>query len=405
MILQSSAINTVVKITQVEVFVFRAPIETPVKTSFGTMSDRPSVLVRVEDEDGFFGWGEIWCNFPLCGAEHRARLVKDVLAPLLFDQPISHPRDNFYRLTNQTHILGIQSGEPGPIAQAIAGVDIAIWDLVARREQIPLYRLFHASPISSVPAYASGIHPDFAIETISLARNEGFSFFKVKVGFDLEGDPRMVADIIDCLDDSEGLMVDANQGWDPRQAAHFIEKANAISLKWIEEPIAADSPETAWCELAASTAIPLAAGENVRGIEGFSHLIAAGYVRVVQPDACKWGGVTGTLTVAQRTLRAGLCYCPHYLGGGIGLVASAHILAAAGGDGLLEIDVNPNPLRGCLAKPYPVIEAGNFLLPDTPGLGVEPDMDDARRFLVASYLSESNSKSYSPRYPGRIIAS
>ena len=66
---------------------WRYPLKTPVVTSFGTMRDRPMVLVRAEDDDGMAGWGEIWCNFPAVGAEHRARLVHGVLAPLA-DQPI-----------------------------------------------------------------------------------------------------------------------------------------------------------------------------------------------------------------------------------------------------------------------------------------------------------------------------
>ena len=75
-------------------------------------------------------------------------------------------------------------------------------------------------------------------------------------------------------------------------------------------------------------------------------------------------------------------YCPHYLGGGIGLLASAHLLAAAGGDGLLEVDNNFNPLGEGLAQPFPRLESGQFNLSDSPGLGVEPDMSGVDRFVV-----------------------
>jgi L-alanine-DL-glutamate epimerase-like enolase superfamily enzyme len=84
-------------------------------------------------------------------------------------------------------------------------------------------------------------------------------------------------------------------------------------------------------------------------------------------------------------LEAGLRYCPHYLGGGIGLVASAHILAAAGGNGLLEIDVNPNPLREALAQPFPKISGGRFTMPVGSGLGVEPDLDAVKSWLTQRY--------------------
>jgi D-galactarolactone cycloisomerase len=71
-----------IRLARLEALVFRAPIEKPVVTSFGTMRDRPMTLVRAVDQDGVEGWGEIWCNFPTVGAEHRARLVSSVLAPL-----------------------------------------------------------------------------------------------------------------------------------------------------------------------------------------------------------------------------------------------------------------------------------------------------------------------------------
>ena len=127
-------------IARVEAHVLRWPVRVPVRTSFGTMHDRPAVLVRVVAEDGAFGWGESWCNFPSCGAEHRARLIETVLAPLLVGRAFASPEEAFRELSAKTAVLAIQSGEPGPIAQAIAGVDIALHDLAARRAGVPLWR-------------------------------------------------------------------------------------------------------------------------------------------------------------------------------------------------------------------------------------------------------------------------
>ena len=112
-----------------------------------------------------------------------------------------------------------------------------------------------------------------------------------------------------------------------------------FGLDWLEEPLRADMPWDTWKELAASTTIPLAAGENVAGGGAFDAALAAGALRVVQPDLAKWGGFSGCLPVAKAIRAAGKRFCPHYLGGGIGLLASAHLLAAAGGDGLLEIEL------------------------------------------------------------------
>ena len=79
--------NGPLQIRSLRALVWRYPLKTPVVTSFGTMRDRPMVLVRAEDADGIAGWGEIWCNFPAVGAEHRARLVQGVLAPLATSRP------------------------------------------------------------------------------------------------------------------------------------------------------------------------------------------------------------------------------------------------------------------------------------------------------------------------------
>ena len=151
-------------IARIEVQVLRWPVKVPVRTSFGTMHDRPAVLVRVEDSEGAHGWGEAWCNFPSCGAEHRARLIETVLAPLLVGRAFASPQAAFQAMTQQTAVLAIQSGEPGPIAQAIAGVDIALHDLAARRRGLPLWQHLsraaaESGAAASVAVYASGINP------------------------------------------------------------------------------------------------------------------------------------------------------------------------------------------------------------------------------------------------------
>ncbi len=378
-----------ISLAKAETFVFRARIDAPLRTSFGTMYDRPTVLVRLEDKDGTYGWGEVWCNFPSIGAEHRANLINDVLIPLLFEQSAIQPAETLSFLTQKTHILTIQCGEPGPLSQAIAGLDIAIWDLIARKKGKPLYTLLSNKAVEKVPVYASGINPDESLKTVSDCRKEGYRSFKLKVGFGHKFDYPNITRIIEQLNTNEALMLDANQAWSLAEAKIFIGKISDYPIEWLEEPLPADRPEAEWAELSSASPMPLAAGENIRGIEDFNDRISAGHITVIQPDACKWGGVTGCLQVARKAIEAGKRYCPHYLGGGIGLLASAHILAAAGGDGLLEVDINPNPLREGLSIPFPEFKDGHFILPNSPGLGVEPDFGMVKKYLVASYATAS----------------
>jgi len=129
--------------------------------------------------------------------------------------------------------------------------------------------------------------------------------------------------------------------------------------------------------------VPLAGGENLLGFQQFDTAIASGHFGVIQPDLCKWGGLSGCLPVARRAVAAGRRYCPHWLNSGIGLFAAAHLLGAVGGDGMLEHDAMENPLQAVLAQPFPALADGRFALNDASGLGVEPDLAGAKPFLQA----------------------
>jgi D-galactarolactone cycloisomerase len=358
---------------RIDAYVFRYPIATPVRTSFGTMHDRPALFVRVEDADGAAGWGEVWCNFPSCGAEHRARLVETVMAPLLTGRAYGGPAEAFEWLADKTAVLAIQSGEPGPMAQAIAGIDLALWDLCARRAGQPLWRYLGGGS-DEVGVYASGINPDRPQDVVAARRDEGYRAFKLKIGFGAERDVANLTALRELLGPDTPLMADANQGWSLAQAIDMAPQLERFNLGWLEEPLRADRPWSEWQALAQATRIPLAGGENIAGTEAFDIAIAQAPFAVLQPDLAKWGGISGCWPVIGKAMAAGLRYCPHYLGGGIGLLASAHVLAAAGGSGILEIDANPNPLRSALAGPLHRVDDGRAWLGSAPGLGIEPDL-------------------------------
>jgi L-alanine-DL-glutamate epimerase-like enolase superfamily enzyme len=101
---------------------------------------------------------------------------------------------------------------------------------------------------------------------------------------------------------------------------------------------------------------------------------------VVQPDIAKWGGLSLCAGIARDILKAGKTFCPHYLGGGIGLLASAHLLAGVGGGGLLEVDANDNPLRDRFAGAVADVRDGTVTLSETPGIGLTPDLAAIARY-------------------------
>jgi L-alanine-DL-glutamate epimerase-like enolase superfamily enzyme len=362
--------------------VFRWPVATPVRTSFGVMRDRPMVLIEAVDEAGLSGWGEAWCNFPAVGAEHRARLVSSVFAPAIVGRSVDDPAALFRELAEAFAVLAIQSGEPGPVAQCLAGIDTALWDLAARRAGQPLWR-FLGGRDAAIAVYASGLNPDSPEQLAASKRQAGHSAFKLKVGFGRDRDLANLRALRKALGPRVQLMVDANQAWNLDEALAMQDALAEFELGWIEEPLRADAPLSRWKQLAKAARAPLAAGENMAGDGEFDAAIASGAFAVLQPDVAKWGGISGCLPVARRIRAAGLRYCPHFLGGGIGLLASAHLLAAVGGDGMLEIDANPNPLRSEICGPLATVVDGHATLTDAPGLGIVPDLSMLRGLAAA----------------------
>lgn len=364
-----------IQITRIETFVFRVPLAQPVRTSFGTMHERPAIFLRIMDSDGAEGFGEIWCNFPTFGSIHRARMVDEFLAPLLREQPFARPRNVRLYLERQTHTLGLQSGELGPLANCIAGIDTAVHDLCARKAGQPLCRYLGAQK-DSVPVYASGINPVAAAQTASNCVEQGYTALKFKAGFGMAVDMANVASVIEEVGEHAWVAMDANQAWNVTTAREMMEQIDEFGLKWLEEPLPADSLRKDWLSLREAGSTPLAAGENALSSRQLGAVMTGGAMSIIQPDVAKWGGISGCLAAAQSAQKKGLTYYPHFLGGGVGLLASAHLLAAVGGEGRLEVDINPNPLRSEILGDALDDPGEGLLLSDAPGLGFSSDFSE-----------------------------
>ena len=375
-------------IAKLEHWVFRAPVAEAVTNAFGAMNNRPALFVRVSASDGAWGWGEVFCNFPQVGAEHRARLIASIFTPLLEGCASDDPATVRALLEARTRRMAIQCGEPGPFAQITGAVDQALWDLAARRAGLPLWKFLGAhtgvtsSASNRVQVYASGIGPERVVDIALAKRAEGYRAFKLKVGFGTQRDVGNLSSMRAALGTHATIMVDANQAWTPEEAAARIAELTPFNPHWVEEPIAADESLGAWRTLAANSTTPLAAGENLRGDATFEGALDADFLRYVQPDVGKWGGISGCLTVAQRAQSRGAMLCPHWLAGGVGLAASLHLRAALGPQGFAEVDANPNPLREEVFQLAPV--DGWVTLSEAPGLGVAPDLARLSRYAVAA---------------------
>jgi D-galactarolactone cycloisomerase len=230
--------------------------------------------------------------------------------------------------------------------------------------------------------YASGLGPDRLERLAEQKLAEGYTAVKLKVGFDAATDERNLRALRSLIGAGGNVMVDANQRWSLEAAVDAARRLDEFGLTWIEEPIPADEPIESWQALARSSRTPLAAGENLRGYAALGNALTSGALRVVQPDAAKWGGFSGCLEIARKAREAHVQFCPHWLGGGVGLAAALHLLAASGGTGWGEIDANPNDLRTLFLPEGFRVHEGRVTLSDRPGLGLIPDPSVIERFLV-----------------------
>ena len=164
-------------------------------------------------------------------------------------------------------------------------------------------------------------------------------------------------------------MVDANQAWSLEEALEVVPDLQAWPLRWLEEPMMATSPPEDWQRLAAATSIPLAAGENMMNAQEFGRAIAGDAYGVIQPDLCKWGGISGVLPVTRQAIAAGKLYCPHYLGGGIGLSASG---ASAGRPLAAMACWRSMPMKMSSGQNFfpAMVTDGELTLDYAPGLGL-----------------------------------
>lgn len=364
--------NSLPRIRSVTPYLYRIPLETPVVTSFGTMRARSALFIAIDDTEGHRGWGEVWCNFPDSGALHRYRLLHEVFVPLMVNQPTAHPVRLMADVKMKTRILRLQTAEYGPLDQCAAGLDCALWDLYARQHGQPLYQVLGGTG-SRMPVYASGINPSGVQETIALAQQAGHTAFKVKVGFGEDVD-RHTLQVAREVVGYHFLAADANQAWSIDTALHMGDMLDAFELQWLEEPIAADSADSDWQRLCQALRTPLAAGENMNRLSDFERATCTWGLQYMQPDLAKWGGISECMQVVEMCKKQGITYCPHYLGGGIGLMASAHLLAASNQSGWLEMDVNPNPLRSEVLGEHLQVHDGHVTLSSAPGLGFDPDL-------------------------------
>lgn len=366
---------------RLRVTVLSATLDDEVRMSFSSLRSRRACIVEVE-AGGLVGVGESWINYPDWGYRERVATLCDGIAPHLLGTDVSDPVAVQRRLTAAMLSIGRQWGAPGPIWQAISGVDLALWDLLGKAEGKPVAALLTPAPArTSAPAYASGIGPDRVDHWCKIALANQFAAAKVKLGFAADQDRATLRTAADVLGADADLLADVNQGWTLDQACAMAPDLLTHAVKWLEEPIAGNRLEDLE-QLADRTGLPLATGENVYGLARLLRYTDSPAVGTIQPDVAKCGGITITSRIAAHAAGSGTAVAPHCYGSAVGIAASLQLAAAFPDVGPIELDVRDNPFRTELIAPALRLDGGRLDVPSGPGLGFELDRDIMTRYRI-----------------------
>lgn len=358
-----------------------APLAKPIEFALGNLKRRSALLVCIQDTEGVKGWGEVWCGFPEAAGAYRLALLMDSIAPALLGERAAPATLANTRLRQRLLAVQALTGDAGAVQQILAGLDCALWDLQARRRTVSLARAL-GGVADRVAAYASGLNRSLGETALADARRSGFAIFKLKVGRGTDEDARCIRRASHALQEHEQLALDANGNWTAEEAVDVLGVCDQSKLAFVEEPLSALASSEEWTELRLRTDLPLAAGESLHSEEEF--IKAMSWLQIVQPDLGKWGGITGVHRVVSSARARGLRYFPHCFGSAVGLCTAAHALAALDPEGLLELDINANPLRTELVEHPCEAQTGAFLLPSQPGFGPEPSPKALDRWRIHS---------------------
>ncbi|MEP7208234.1 MAG: mandelate racemase/muconate lactonizing enzyme family protein [Casimicrobiaceae bacterium] len=333
-------------------------------STHGEMKYFELVTVRIADSEGATGMGYTY-TVGAGGGAMRDLIARD-LAPRLLGAPAENIEALWQRMWWTLHY----GGRGGQATSAISAVDIALWDLKARRAGQPLYQALGGFD-PRVPCYAGGIDLWLSLDAL-LAQTEGnlargFRAIKMKVGRpNRSEDVARVQAMRRHLGEDFPLMVDANMRWTVDQAVQAARALAACNLVWIEEPTIPDDIE-GHVRILRDGGVPIATGENLHTLHEFTHFMRAQAVSFPEPDVTNCGGVTTFMKVAHLAEAFNLPVTSH---GAHDI--TVHLLAAAPNRSYLE--AHGFGLDRYIAAPL-VITDGHAIAPDRPGHGVTFDFD------------------------------
>lgn len=343
------------------------------------------LVVRVSTDAGITGYGEA-DSCPsvvkaIIEAPYHHELMSGLKPLLVGEDPLDNERlwDKMYRGTRGY-------GRDGAVIQAMAAVDLALWDIKGKEAHLPAHRLLGAVYRDKVTVYATHALGGTLDETARFATrlcDEGFTAVKFgwsPLGEDAVQDAAIVRAIRTAIGTSTKLLIDAGNAWDAPTAIERCRRFGAYDIFWLEEPLGPDD-FAGYAKLTDSVGTRIAAGEQASTLGELTRLMEEGRIDIVQVDVSRVG-LTQAMKVAHVAERLDVPCVNHTYTLDLNLAASLHFVAAIPKTSLFEYPSMPNDLRDNLVRNRPRPVDGTLAVPQEPGLGVDIDLEALERYLV-----------------------
>ena len=371
---------TDIRITDVIAHPLSQRLPRPTVTSWGSYTDVSMVLVELRTDAGVTGVGETLARFaPLAYAEAIDALLK----PRLVGKPVAGIMDHWLSMRRA---LSGRAG--GMLIEAIAGVDIALWDILGKVAGLPIATLLGGMGRREIDVYAAAVNwrgEAEMLDELDRYKARGFTRVKIKLARPVRDAVRRIERLRERAGDEIELCVDANWAYTLDEAVDVGRALSANGYVWFEEPLRPED-EDGYEALRRRCDVPLAAGESNFTVDQARRLVESRTLSVLQPDVARAGGITETRRMALLADAHDVAYAPHIgMSGIVCETASVHLAAAMPSFRVMECECDESPFKteiadlkpGCLRHRDGVLD-----VPMGPGLGLEIDWDAVARLRV-----------------------
>ena len=318
------------KISSIKSHVLRYELDKELGYSQQYYKHRTAHLVEIETDEGITGWGE--CFGPGNIALANKYIVEKVIQPLIIgEDPI-----NKEYIWHKVYNLLRDSGQKGMPIQALSGIDIALWDILAKKAKLPLYQLLGGKTNSKIPVYGYGmmLQKKSVEELCELFKKEAnqikeknFKAMKMKVGLGPKEDLKLVSAVREVIGKDFKLMVDANHAYNKNDALYVGRGLDEMEIYWFEEPVAPEDYD-GYKELKEKLKTNIAGGEAEFTKYGWNQLIKNNCIDIAQPEVCGLGGITEYLKVSALAQSNFIPIVNHVWGSALSVAVNLHLLTS-----------------------------------------------------------------------------